>query len=90
MPLADVKTRITDDRCAPVTDVSGDEDLDDLLDTPTSIFEDSADETWIFTCTTVISVTTVNTVTVTGTPTDPGAVRLCGATQAGESPRCGP
>jgi hypothetical protein len=81
VPLADVTTRITDDKCAPVTYVSGDDDLDGLLDTPASIFEDSADETWIFTCATVISVTTVNTVTVTGTPTDPGGERLCGATQ---------
>ena len=69
----------------PVTYVSGDEDLDDLLDTPTSIFEDSADETWIFTCTTVISVTTVNTVTVTGTPTDPGGAAPVRCDPGGES-----
>ena len=80
VPLADVATRITDDKCAPVTYVSGDEDLDGLLDTPTSIFEDSADETWLFTSRRS-SRHTVNTVTVTGTPTDPGGERLCGATQ---------
>ena len=33
--------------------------------TPTSIFEDSADEIWIFMMMVNISVTTVNTVTVT-------------------------
>ena len=49
----------------------------DLLDTPTSIFEDSRDETWLFTCTTFVDETTTNVVDVTGTPTDPGGVPLC-------------
>jgi uncharacterized repeat protein (TIGR01451 family) len=82
VPLADVASRITDDRCAPLTYVSGDQDGDGLLDTPNSIFEDALDETWTFTCTTTISATTTNTVVVTGTPTDPGGVHLCGATPA--------
>ena len=60
VPLADVKASITDDKCAPVTYVSGDEDGDELLDTPNSIFEDSADEVWMFTCTARITTDTVN------------------------------
>ncbi|MDX2378533.1 MAG: hypothetical protein QNM02_02090, partial [Acidimicrobiia bacterium] len=80
--LADVAARITDDKCSPVTYVSGDLDNDGLLDTPTSIFEDAADETWIFTCTTTISETTKNTVVVTGTPTDAGGTDLCGQPSA--------
>jgi uncharacterized repeat protein (TIGR01451 family) len=78
VPLADVTSRITDDTCANVTFVSGDDDGDGLLDTPTSIFEDAADETWRFTCATTLSATTTNTVTVVGTPTDSGGVPLCG------------
>ncbi len=77
VPLADVAARITDDRCGPVTYVSGDDDGDDLLDTPTSIFEDAADEVWIFTCATTITTDTTNVVTVTGTPSDPGGAVLC-------------
>jgi hypothetical protein len=90
VPLAGVKRRIVDDRCSPVTYVSGDLDGDDLLDAPNSIFEDSADEVWIFTCTTTLTQTTVNTVRVTGTPTDPAGDRLCGvATGTGpSSPPC--
>jgi len=82
VPLADVKTRITDDKCSPVTYVSGDEDGDELLDTPNSIFEDSADEVWVFSCVTTIAMDTLNTVSVTGTPTDPVGVALC----SGEEP----
>jgi uncharacterized repeat protein (TIGR01451 family) len=78
VPLADVKDRITDDTCSPVTYVSGDTDKDGLLDTPTSIFEDARDETWIFTCTTTIDHTTTNVVTVTGTPVNPTGDPLCG------------
>ncbi|HEY5879149.1 MAG TPA: LPXTG cell wall anchor domain-containing protein [Nakamurella sp.] len=78
VPLADVTSRITDDTCSPVTYVSGDDDGDGLLDTPTSLFEDSADETWTFTCTTTVNATTTNTVVVTGTPTGPGGELLCG------------
>lgn len=77
VPLADVSSRITDDKCSPLTFVSGDLDNDGRLDTPNSIFEDAADETWIFTCTTAVDVTTTNTVNVTGTPTDAGGVDLC-------------
>jgi hypothetical protein len=78
VPLADVESRIVDDRCAPVAYVSGDLDDDGLLDTPNSIFEDAADEIWIFTCTTRVTTDTVNVVTVTGTPTDPDGALLCG------------
>ena len=49
VPLAGVAETITDDTCAPVEYVSGDIDGDGLLDTPRSIFEDKADETWVFT-----------------------------------------
>ena len=64
MPLADVAERITDDTCSPVRYVSGDQDDDGLLDTPNSIFEDAADETWIFTCTHDVDRDTTNTVVV--------------------------
>jgi uncharacterized repeat protein (TIGR01451 family)/LPXTG-motif cell wall-anchored protein len=77
VPLADVATRITDDTCAPVTYVSGDEDGDELLDTPTSLFEDALDEIWTFTCTATIDETTTNTVVVTGRPTDSDGSPLC-------------
>ncbi|HEY5787247.1 MAG TPA: vWA domain-containing protein [Microlunatus sp.] len=86
VPLADVADRITDDTCSPVTYVSGDTDGDGLLDTPTSIFEDAADETWVFTCVRTIDETTTNVVTVTGTPTDPGGTPLCG-TSSGQAQR---
>jgi uncharacterized repeat protein (TIGR01451 family) len=78
VPLADVASRITDDTCSPVTFVSGDLDADGLLDSPTSIFEDSLDEVWIFTCTVDITETTTNTVLVTGTPTNSTGEPLCG------------
>ncbi len=78
VPLSGVADRITDDKCSPVTYVSGDVDGDGLLDTPTSIFEDALDEVWTFTCTTTITETTTNTVVVTGTPTDPDGEPLCG------------
>ncbi|GAA1979804.1 DUF7507 domain-containing protein [Microbacterium pumilum] len=77
VPLADVADRITDDTCAPVQYRSGDDDGDGLLDTPLSIFEDSADEVWRFECTTTVGETTTNTVVVEGTPTDPVGERLC-------------
>lgn len=79
VPLANVRERITDDTCSPVTYVRGDEDGDGLLDTPNSIFEDSLDETWVFTCKTNVDKTTTNTVVVEGTPVDPGGVPLCGS-----------
>ncbi len=47
-------------------------DRDGLLDTPNSIFEDSLDETWIFTCTTFVDEDTTNTVVVGGTAVGPG------------------
>ncbi len=77
VPLANVEERIIDDTCSPVTYVKGDIDGDGLLDTPDSIFEDSLDETWVFTCTTTIDETTTNTVIVEGTPTDPEGEPLC-------------
>lgn len=77
VPLAGVAERITDDTCSPVDYVSGDTDGDGLLDTPRSRFEDSLDETWVFTCTTTLDRTTTNTVAVEGTPTDPGGTELC-------------
>ena len=78
VPLSGVAERISDDTCSPVTYVSGDDDADGLLDTPTSIFEDAADETWTFTCTATVSQTTTNVVTVPGTPSDPDGQPLCG------------
>ncbi len=47
VPLAGVAESISDDTCSPVSYVKGDRDGDDLLDTPNSIFEDEADETWV-------------------------------------------
>ena len=88
VPLADLASRITDDTCSPVTYVSGDDDGDGLLDTPTSIFEDALDETWVFTCTTSVTTTTTNTVVVTGTPSDPDGNPLCGPDSVGGFPPC--
>jgi LPXTG-motif cell wall-anchored protein len=88
VPVSDVASRITDDTCSPVNYVSGDDDGDGLLDTPTSIFEDALDETWVFTCTTTITATTTNTVVVTGTPTDPDGTPLCGPDSEGGFPPC--
>jgi LPXTG-motif cell wall-anchored protein len=88
VPLADVASRIGDDTCSPVAYVSGDEDGDGLLDTPTSIFEDALDETWVFTCTTSVTTTTANTVVVTGSPTDEGGTPLCGPDSVGGFPPC--
>lgn len=62
-----------------MTYVSGDEDGDGLLDSPVSIFEDSLDETWVFSCVTQVDTTTTNTVVVTGTPVDPEGSLLCGS-----------
>ncbi|GAA1953101.1 DUF7507 domain-containing protein [Microbacterium deminutum] len=77
VPLAGVADRITDDTCSPVQYLSGDQDADGLLDTPKSIFEDAADETWRFQCTTTFDETTKNTVVVEGTPTGPLGAHLC-------------
>lgn len=79
VPLANVAETIADDTCSPIAYVSGDTDADGLLDTPDSIFEDEAEETWIFRCATFVSETTVNTAVVTGTPVDPTGDVLCEA-----------
>jgi hypothetical protein len=78
VPLAGVADRIADDTCSPVRYVSGDQDGDGLLDTPTSLFEDAADEAWTFECTTTVATETVNTVDVVGSPTDADGRPLCG------------
>lgn len=59
-PLADVA--VTDDKCAPVTFVGGDDDGDELLDVA---------ETWTFTCTDVAdeSPSLTNVAVVVGSPT---------------------
>ena len=55
VPLAGVT--VTDDKCSPVTFVSGDTNSNALLDLT---------ETWTFTCTTTITTPTTNTATATG------------------------
>ena len=55
-PLSNVT--VTDDKCTPVTYVSGDANSDKVLQT---------NETWTYTCTTTITQTTTNTATATGT-----------------------
>ena len=72
VPLADVADQITDDTCAPVTYVSGDDDGNELLTGESDLFETGPPETWIFTCTTEVTVDTTNTVDVDGTPVRPG------------------
>ena len=54
-PLSNVT--VTDNKCAPVTYVSGDTNSDKVLETT---------ETWTYTCTTTITQTTTNTATATG------------------------
>jgi uncharacterized repeat protein (TIGR01451 family)/LPXTG-motif cell wall-anchored protein len=74
VPLAGVRGSISDDKCSPVSYVSGDLNDNGLLDADIDapIFEyTSTAETWIFTCTTTLEEDTTNVVTVTGTPTDP-------------------
>lgn len=78
VPLADVADRITDDTCGPLRYASGDTDGDGLLDTPDSLFEDAADETWTFTCTSPVRTTTTNVVEVLGSPVGPTGLALCG------------
>ncbi len=93
VPLAEVADRIEDDTCAPVAYVSGDQDEDGLLDTPTSIFEDSLDEVWIFTCATTVQRTTTNTVVVSGSAVDPEGEPLCDTSQRAAlaaAPTCDP
>jgi len=80
VPLADVNTRVTDDRCAPVTPVLsggfnvGDVDQNDLLTSDDDLFETGGPETWLFECTTTLTETTLNTVTTIGTPVRPDPV----------------
>jgi uncharacterized repeat protein (TIGR01451 family)/LPXTG-motif cell wall-anchored protein len=79
VPLAGVRGSITDDKCSPVSYVSGDVNDNGLLDADIDapIFEyTSTAETWIFTCSTTLEEDTTNVVTVTGTPTDPDGNRI--------------
>jgi uncharacterized repeat protein (TIGR01451 family) len=71
MPLANI--RVTDNKCAPVTYVSGDDNGDGLL-TNSASGEGYLDETWVYTCTTAISKDTTNTVTALGAPWDFGQI----------------
>jgi len=71
MPLANI--RMGDDKCAPVTYVSGDDNGDGLL-TSSASGEGWPDETWIYTCSTKITKKTTNTVTATGSPWNAGQV----------------
>jgi uncharacterized repeat protein (TIGR01451 family) len=75
IPLANVAANITDDKCSPVTYVSGDDDGNNLLTPPIGLLE-YAGETWIFTCTTQISENTTNVVTVRGDPVLPDGTPL--------------
>ena len=70
LALAEVKERISDDRCPSINYVSGDEDGNNLLTSANS--GEFADETWLFRCSTRIDVTTVNTVTTVGVPVSGG------------------
>ena len=79
VPLAGVAESIEDDTCEPVRYVRGDTDGDGLLDTPDSIFEDEADEKWVFECTTTVDEDTTNVVVVAGSPSDEDGNPLCGA-----------
>jgi len=94
VPLADVKSRIRDDTCSPVRYVRGDRDGDGLLDSPHSLFEDSLDETWIFTCSTFVDEDTTNTVVVSGTASSADGDPLCdgpaGRGQGRAAPTCDP
>ncbi|WCO69099.1 hypothetical protein PO878_10215 [Iamia majanohamensis] len=73
VPLADVVDQITDDTCAPVTYVGGDDDGNGLLTGEGDLFETGPPETWTFTCATTVDRDTTNTVTVTGDPVRPEA-----------------
>ena len=70
VPLRDVMSRVTDDKCADVQYISGD-DGNALLTGENDLFETGGAEVWIFECTTTITVATLNTVTAVGTPLDP-------------------
>ena len=66
---------ITDDKCSPVTYVSGDDDGNGLL-TPEITLVEYAAETWIYTCTTRVFENTTNVVTVSGVPSLPDGTPL--------------
>ncbi len=72
VPLDNVESRVTDNKCAPVTYVSGDDDLNGLLTSATDLFETGAAEVWNFQCVTTITEDTTNVVTTVGTPVRPG------------------
>jgi len=69
VPLVNVKTRVTDNKCSPVSYVSGDTNSNNILETT---------ETWRFTCTTNITQDTTNTATAVGTPATAGGSPLPG------------
>ncbi len=69
VPLVNVKTRVTDNKCSPVSYVSGDTNSNNILETT---------ETWRFTCTTNITTDTTNTATAVGTPATAGGSPLPG------------
>ncbi len=70
LALAEVKQRISDDKCSPVKFVRGDGDGNGLLTNDRT--REFPNETWRFTCTTRIDRTTTNTVTVVGVPVNQG------------------
>ena len=59
---------VVDDKCAPVSFVSGDTDVDSELDLL---------ETWTFTCTTTLTVTTTNTALAEGCALDDQEQAVC-------------
>jgi uncharacterized repeat protein (TIGR01451 family) len=62
---------VTDNKCSPVVFVSGDANSNNLLDT---------NETWNYTCTTVLSQTTTNAATATGQANGLTAIDIANAT----------
>jgi hypothetical protein len=62
---------LTDNRCTPVTYISGDTNADSLLDLT---------ETWTYRCTTTLALTTTNTATATGVANGFTAVDTANAT----------
>jgi hypothetical protein len=62
---------VNDNKCTPVTFVSGDTDGDSLLDLT---------ETWTYRCTTTLTLTTTNTVTATGVANGFTAIDTANAT----------
>ncbi len=71
MPLANI--RVTDDKCAPVTYVKGDDNGDGLL-TAVANGESYPDEAWTYTCTADIARDTTNTVVAEGAPWAAGQI----------------